>query len=233
MTSFNTLAEDFRRGELHHAYLIEGERDGSLVALRAWIETDLLMPIAGNPDVWSSVGETFGIDEARELRHRQEQSAFNSGRKIFIVAAHVMTSEAQNALLKVSEEPTAGTHLFFIVPYREGILPTLRSRMVMVSFAIKDAAQNADVTTFLKARSIAERLKVVKPLIDEKDKAAAAAFVDALIARLRGTGGTLAAPGVASTLTDLLCCRGYLASRSPSVKMILEHAVGIIPDMQT
>ena len=55
------------------------------------------------------------------------------GKKIFIIETGFFTREAQNSLLKVfEEEPTEGTHFFVFTPSAETLLPTLRSRMVIL-----------------------------------------------------------------------------------------------------
>jgi hypothetical protein len=229
MINFEHLIAAYRQsGFLHHAILVERSHE-ALAAVREFVEKDIGMAITGNPDVFIIEGESLGIDEARELRRRQEMGALEGSRKIFIVAVHTMTSEAQNALLKTLEEPTEGTHLFFIVPHAEALLPTLRSRMVRVALAPRGEADDntALAKAFLQAKTPAERMHLLKPLLDAKDKAQAAAFFDRLIAQLRPDP---AFPSVqaASVLTDLLRARSYLAGRSPSVKILLEHVSGTL-----
>jgi hypothetical protein len=239
MTSFAAFIEEFRQtGFLHHAVLIEGAGEQALVKVRDFVAQELEIAMLGNPDVFVFESDSLGIDEARELRRRQEMRAFGSTTlttggpplKIFIVVVQTVTSEAQNALLKTLEEPTVGTHLFFIVPHAEALLPTLRSRMTIVQ--IPEVRKQSDASnlakTFLDAQTIAQRMRLLKPILDAKDKAEAVRFFDALIRLLRNAN-TLTSEGTPQTLTELLRFRGYLAGRSPSVKLILEHVVGMVP----
>ena len=59
-----------------------------------------------NSDIYIRTYTHFGVDEARELRERTSTRGLE-GRRVFIVVATGMTTEAQNALLKTLEEPAA------------------------------------------------------------------------------------------------------------------------------
>jgi hypothetical protein len=75
--------------------------------------------------------ETFGIDEARELRTLAAHKALGD-KKIFLITSARLTLEAQNALLKTFEDPFPNTH-FFLVSREEALIkPTLLSRMQTV-----------------------------------------------------------------------------------------------------
>ncbi|MCD2193434.1 DNA polymerase III subunit gamma and tau [Actinomycetospora endophytica] len=70
-----------------------------------------------------------GVDDARELRDRAHFAPVNSRYRVFIIdEAHMVTTAAFNALLKVVEEPPE--HLIFVFATTEPdkVLPTIRSR---------------------------------------------------------------------------------------------------------
>ncbi len=70
-----------------------------------------------------------GVDDARELRDRAHFAPVSSRYRVFIIdEAHMVTTAAFNALLKVVEEPPE--HLIFIFATTEPdkVLPTIRSR---------------------------------------------------------------------------------------------------------
>lgn len=76
---------------------------------------------------------TIPIEAIRELRSfvklkipRLENN--HIGRLIIIEHAHRLTNEAQNALLKLLEEPPAGTAIILTAHHEEALLPTIRSR---------------------------------------------------------------------------------------------------------
>ena len=70
-----------------------------------------------------------GVDDARELRDRAHFAPVSSRYRVFIIdEAHMVTTAAFNALLKVVEEPPE--HLIFVFATTEPdkVLPTIRSR---------------------------------------------------------------------------------------------------------
>ena len=176
---------------LHHAYCLHGSND--LARFFIFLEEHLNIPTHGNPDFWHGQFESLGIDEARTIKEMQQRSAANVGaKKVFVIYTDTITHEAQNALLKVLEEPTPDTHFFLLMPSVEVLLPTLRSRLVIMpagshrvdadgSTEEKDAVKIAE--QFL-ASSKGKRMALVKTIAEEKDKRGARALVDALLKNL-------------------------------------------------
>lgn len=76
-------------------------------------------------------GKAIGIESARQLERfmRLKVPGDKSyDRAAIIEDSHLMTTEAQNALLKTLEEPPAGTLIIMTVSYEPALLPTVRSR---------------------------------------------------------------------------------------------------------
>jgi DNA polymerase III delta prime subunit len=211
-------------GSLHHAYIIEGDRTAVREALFSFIEKDVKENIQGNPDFWHGQFETFTIDDARKLQEAQAMKAFSDNRKIFILELNGMTHEAQNALLKAFEEPTPSTHFFIIAPSREIFLPTLRSRVQIISDTTEGGAGTIDPKEFLMSTP-AKRLELIADIVEEKNKAEAVHLVNGIIVALSESKQEIAK----EIYSELLKCRGYLNDRSPSVKLILEHLSLITP----
>jgi DNA polymerase III delta prime subunit len=163
-----------------HAFLIEGTAD-STTPLIARLEKEGLAA-RGSADVYTRIYTFFGADDARELRDRAQLSAHGSNR-VFIIAAPAMTTEAQNVLLKTVEEPPRGTLFFLVVPSPSTLLPTLRSRMQMLTIE-HTAASEIDIDAFLGAAG-EERLKMLAPLLekgedDRRDMGAILTFLSSL-----------------------------------------------------
>lgn len=210
----------FDKDSLHHAYFIAGERAAALADLETFLQEAFGIVRQGHPDVHYAEYESFGIDESRGLQDMQSMRPVRGDRKIFILATDSITSEAQNSLLKVFEEPTPGTHFFIISSSERILLPTLRSRMVVVSHA--SAAKNdakSEARKFIPMSSKA-RLEFVAPLIEEKDKAKAEEFLQAIVAELARGGGV---KKNAAAIKEILTLARYLKDRAPSIKLIVER----------
>lgn len=216
-------------GLLHHAYVMAGPREAVRKSLFSFLENTVGIVTTGNPDVQDETYDTFGIDEARMARERQTtRASVRSAEKIFIMAATVVTHEAQNALLKIFEEPTRDTHFFLIVPDTEMLLPTLRSRLIVVQ-RDNTGADMSLAKAFLQS-DIAERFATVKTMIEDKSRLDAIVLLDALeIALHASLSDTKKIAEYAFVFSEIANCRTYLRGRAPSLKLILEHLALIIP----
>ena len=76
------------------------------------------------------------IDQIRQLGQALSLSPYYAGgeRVVIIDEAYMMTVEAQNALLKLLEEPPAGTRFILIALEPQSLLPTVRSRVASLYF---------------------------------------------------------------------------------------------------
>lgn len=111
--------------------------------------------------------ESFGIDDAREIRRRAHLSSV--AKKFFIIATARITPEAQNALLKIIEEPPQETHFFIFTPFAGALLPTLRSRLQLIQCAPQPLSEKRkeEITKFLMQHP-AERLRAVAQRASDK-----------------------------------------------------------------
>lgn len=113
-TIARALAYCFERGKMPHDSV---GRDSELPAL-----TDALF-------LGSHPGDVLGIDEARRVKEFLWQKPFVSPyRTIVIRDADRLTEEAQNALLKISEEPPTYGVIMITIKNPELLRPTLVSR---------------------------------------------------------------------------------------------------------
>ena len=87
-----------------------------------------------------SKAATIKVDEVREVLPFAARKPYEGGRKaILIPEAHRMTPQAQNALLKVLEEPPADTVFVLGVHNLKNILPTIISRCIILKARVKGA----------------------------------------------------------------------------------------------
>lgn len=92
----------------------------------------------------------ISIQQIRELERELNYRSFTGKRKIVIIdPATLMNSAAQNALLKTLEEPPEDSLMILIASNSGGLLPTVRSRCLRLSFAPLPRPQVAE---FLKSK---------------------------------------------------------------------------------
>ncbi len=150
------LSADIAAGRFPHALLIEGPAGcgkktlARMVARAAVCEAEDIRPCGVcnacrkaeqgiHPDIEMVVGGTggsnsFHIDRIRELRDGAYVLPNEAPVRVLVLCdAHTMTPQAQNALLKILEEPPR--HLVFILTCenRAQLLATIRSRVQTVS----------------------------------------------------------------------------------------------------
>jgi DNA polymerase III subunit delta' len=117
-----------------------------------------------HPDFYLSVGQLkigdrdgsgfHDSDEptARDLVRQLSMHSYAGGKRVFVLGDADFTREAANALLKFFEEPPADVLLLITSSASGRILPTIRSRLVEVTFPLLSAAE---VTTILERRGLA------------------------------------------------------------------------------
>jgi DNA polymerase-3 subunit delta' len=166
-----TLRRALLNDRLHHAYLFLGP-DGVgkrtlAMALAQAIHCSELQGdycgrcvncasiIHGNHADVRFIGPLLGkkeiaIQQIRELERELRFRSFGGKQKIAIVdPVTLMNAAAQNALLKTLEEPPAKSLIILIAPNGGGLLPTVRSRCLRLSFAPLPCAE---VAAFLQAK---------------------------------------------------------------------------------
>lgn len=219
MNLFDSLKPEL----LHHAYIVEGNREESFESLCLFCEDKLKTSIKANPDFWYESVDRFTILHARTLREMQMKRTLGE-RKIFVVSFNFITREAQNALLKVLEEPTVGTHVFILTPSSNIFLDTVLSRVSILRSKKNTETISAD--KFLKA-SYDSRSKIVAKMIkdikDEKiSKSEAIAFVQDISHSLHKNLQKNPTE-TAKKLKNLQAVESYLQDNSSSVKILLEY----------
>jgi DNA polymerase III delta prime subunit len=109
------------------------------------------------------------IEQVRGIISAQAFSLYHAGgrRVIIIDLAHQLSAEAQNALLKVLEEPPAST-LFILATCRpESLLATVRSRCAELYFPAGPSDSSSELTGALEL-NLFDRLLLAKQLVDAK-----------------------------------------------------------------
>jgi hypothetical protein len=209
----------------HHAYYVEGAQS-LLPALVSDIRAREHVE-AHDPNFLERVYEKFGIDEARELQALSQLKSIN-GSAIFVIGISSITTEAQQALLKLFEEPQQGTTYVLLLPHGT-LIPTLRSRFLEYPYDIKAPVRSqTEAKKFLSLGS-KERSAFVAALLKDEEgvREKVRNFLNSLEVELQKN---IATDKKARTgLEDIAHVRSYVTDRSPSLKMLLEHLATTLP----
>ena len=153
-----SLIESIKRGTSVHAYLFEGEKGlkkremASYFAMALLCQDDdvpcgrcesCLQAMSGNnPDIIRlalsdiTTKKSVGADDIRSIISDVYTRPFKAQKKIYIIEdGDALTVQAQNAMLKVLEEPPPYAVFIICATNAELILPTVRSRSRSVHFA--------------------------------------------------------------------------------------------------
>ncbi|HVW82671.1 MAG TPA: hypothetical protein VHC68_01875 [Candidatus Paceibacterota bacterium] len=214
----------------HHAYVIEGGVEEGVEAAKECIARELGMKAAGDPDVVILKYGLLSAEEAREIAGIAAQAPIGE-RKAIVIAAGRAYHEAQNALLKIFEEPPANTYLFLVVPTLGSLLPTLRSRVEILARAAAPQGGSQAARDFL-TMSAEKRATYIKKLATGRDEDERREHRDEALAIVDGLEAAAASRGVGkhqAFLSELAKLRSYLYDRSAPVRMILEHLSLTLP----
>lgn len=179
---------------------------------------------------WAEQFEKFGIEEARALVEQAQLKA--AGDVTFFVAAGSLTTEAQQALLKLFEEPRQGLRFVLLVPHGV-IIPTLRSRMMPYSDVLEEANNNTDAKKFLKSSS-KDRSAYIAKLLKSDDNArevVQALLNDLEVELAKGLTKAKGNKTLINGLEDIAKVRSYTNDRAPALKMLLEHLALALPQV--
>lgn len=204
-TNAHSLIKDFNRlareGKLGHAYLFFGESAKACGA--ACVEALAILedgtPVESLRDaliIKKDESGSIGIGAARELIHFIWQKPNVAARRsVFIDGADSLTREAENALLKVVEEPPPHGLILASALAPEAIAPALVSRFQKIFVSAADfsgaskisAAEDSSAARakkFISGNPLA-RKAIIGEVVAEEQDAAIRDFIHALLSECR------------------------------------------------
>ena len=165
-------------GTATHAYIIEGEKGVGKKEFALWCASALLCTGADKPcgvcpacrklkqachpdlHLYGDGDKAVSIGDVRSLIKETGLVPVEGERMVFILCeAQKMLAPAQNALLKIFEEPPAGVVTFLLTDSLRSLLPTVRSRGQKITLGGMD---DETLTSVLKGkfpRADAEEIK--------------------------------------------------------------------------
>jgi hypothetical protein len=224
----------------HHAFFTAGDLEASVLQAESFAERALGLSVRGNPDVITLRYSLFSVDDARRLREIVYQTEAHGKGKVVIVSAGRIFHEAQNVLLKVCEEPPAGTVLILAVPQEGILLPTLRSRLQSLPGEGAYVEEGGAAIVFLNA-PLSEREKIIEKLLarsrsdnDDEKQAARLAVLVLLEGLLTKTYDAMKAgnpdPELPLFASDVDRFLPILSERAAPLKLVLEHVLLTLPE---
>ena len=218
---------------MHHAYVICSETKEGIAIAYEHIEKLLRLVVHANPDVVTLEFGLLSVEDARRVATIAAQAPVGGNQKAIVIAATRVYHEAQNALLKIFEEPPRGLTLFLILPTPGGLLPTLRSRVQILGSENPAAEISEDAVAFLKANK-EKRSALIKKLSTGKDELERRENREKVIGILNGIERVAYRKGIrggeaAAFFSDIAELRTHLYDRAAPVRMILEHLSLAIP----
>jgi DNA polymerase-3 subunit gamma/tau len=181
------ISQALRSGKIHHAYLFSGPRGCGKTSSARILARSLnceqgptptpcgvcdscvaLAPMGpGSLDVVEIDAASHGlVDDARDLRERAYFAPVSSRFKVYIIdEAHMITTAAFNALLKVVEEPPPHVKFIFATTEPDKVLATIRSRTFHYRFRLIPPQVMREQLAGLCAREGIEVEPAVLPLI--------------------------------------------------------------------
>lgn len=193
-----------QQNRLPHALILEGSDDSVRLAAAREIAMALVCESAGqkpcgvcpkcrkvlsdsHPDLYRIEPEKEGafikVDAIRTLKAHALLRPNDGEKSVFIIReAQMMNVQAQNALLKILEEPAPHVCIILTCPSRAALLETILSRATAFALSNETAGDAADVQTAaallgtLSTGSELDLLLALAPLQKDRDRFRAALF---------------------------------------------------------
>jgi len=166
--------------------------------------------VATDPDVMVLTDEkSIKIEHVRQLQQQlSTQPLTKQGRLVVIYPANKITRPAQQALLKLVEEPPPRTQMVLVTNSRQDVLPTIQSRCVITylqpdeTLAIEETGPSL-ITQILSLNTTKQKVEFMQSLPSKREE-----LLEILVAELRQplplTGDTQKAAQLKRDLIDVL-----------------------------
>ena len=159
----------------HTLILVAPNRDSDLIT--NWISQQLKIHFAtdNNPNLIQLVPidetkPTIGINQVRQLLVQLSFHTYTQSPRIVLISpANNLTVEAQNALLKILEEPPKNTYFYLVTDQIGKLLTTVRSRCQVVYLTARSSStvdrlappphDSLTLSTYTEAINLAEKPK--------------------------------------------------------------------------
>lgn len=200
----------------HHAILVTAESISS-----AQISPSLKRQDA---DIQHFVFDRMGIDDARLLSVTATRKPVVHDVRVLVIYTNEVTTEAQNALLKLFEEPPLTTRFVVVMAAPDKLLPTLLSRFYRQEVEVVKA--DTEVFDSFQKSSYADRMLEITARTKNKDSS----WINAIFLGSEYFADSCKDTKIKeSILRSVLFVRQYSGVRGSSSKMLLEELAISLP----
>jgi len=199
--------------KLHHANIVTGKNCQSFIF--EILEKKLDFNAKANPDFLLVNNNFFGIEDVRNFEKWAMNKPLLSEVKVSLIITKSITREAQNALLKILEEPPLGTYIFINLESLGGLAPTFLSRIRILNKPKDDSGDSEIAKKFLSSE-IGGKFSLIRSLLKKNDKDE----MKDLIKNLEGIA--YKSNSKPQDLKNILIAKILASTRGSSPKMLLE-----------
>lgn len=250
-------------GTLSHAYILEGPEGSGKLFFAKQIAAALACdhrtnPAAslpcgkcphcnrilgvGSPDVRviAPSGASIGVEVIRDIRQDMYLSSTEEAHKVYIFErAHTMTTQAQNALLKVLEEPPTDIVILLLTDSPDALLTTIRSRTQSIRMhLLTESEMEAALASHIGAQtfkrkdpegyaalleSAAGRLGYILPRLEEKSRAS--------LQKERAETESVVEALLVRPYAERIAVQNALPSKRPDLVALLERVMLALRDL--
>jgi DNA polymerase III delta prime subunit len=195
----------------HHAYLYRAEVVSPLAV------KDIVFKLNISEVNYIEL-EAFGIDDVRTLTEKAFVRPLVGDKQLIVVCIKTITVEAQQALLKILEEPPISTVFLFCIPTTLYLLPTLLSRFQIENNYTSNEVSLVEFSDFVSLK-VADRITEITNRLAKKDNL----WVDKMKAGLLNYIQAESRQLPIQTLSALYFVSEHLQTRGASNKLLLEE----------
>lgn len=164
----------------------------------------------------------LSIGDVRKIIQSAYATSLVASVKTIVICTNVISLEAQQALLKIFEEPPQSTRFVLVLPAADGLLPTLLSRLYQPREVTSTARITNPFFTMFQSSSYAGRMECIARITKEKD----GEQIELLRSGVLWLLGQTPLPKMA---VRLAYCVDTMNMRGASKKMLLEEIAMLLP----
>lgn len=154
------FSKEIAENTLSYGYIIEGDRFMGKQYIAEQIAEEITVPSYITIVTPTEDRKLLSVDDIRELKNSVYSQSFGKAKKVYILPnADEMNQQAQNAFLKVLEEPPVDCIFILLAENRYNLLSTIRSRCTLLTLG---RYSDKDIRDYLSQQNIEYNPEIVR-----------------------------------------------------------------------